>query len=85
MIESFDKDVIFKYRDIFKEHYYNRLIGNGVSYDRSEYEIDFKNATHYFPFFVAMWFGTISEDELIDKKFPQEFIQRLFSFIIYNN
>ena len=85
MIESFDKDVICEYRDIFKEHYYNRLIENGVSYDRSEYETDFKNAIHYFPFFVAMWFGTISEDELIDKSFPQEFIQRLFSFIIYKN
>lgn len=84
MIESFDKDVIREYRDIFKEHYYNRLIENGVTYDRCDYETDFKNATHYFPFFVAMWFGTISEDELIDKSFPQGFIQRLFSFISYN-
>jgi len=84
MIESFDKDVICEYRDVFKEHYYNQLIENGVSYDRCDYETDFKNASHYFPFFVAMWFGTISEDELIDKSFPQEFIQRLFSFISYN-
>ena len=83
MIESFNTEIIQKYRDIFKEHYYTKLIENGVVYDRSEYETDFKNATHYFPFFVAMWFGTISEDELIDKSFPQEFIQKLFSFISY--
>ena len=84
MIESFDKDTILEYRDLFKEHYYTRLCENGVVYDRSEYETDFKNAIHYFPFFVAMWFGTISEDELIDKSFPREFIQKLFSFISNN-
>jgi thiamine kinase-like enzyme len=84
MIESFDKDTIRQYRDLFKEHYYTRLCENGVVYDRSEYETDFKNAIHYFPFFVAMWFGTISEDELIDKSFPREFIQKLFSFISNN-
>lgn len=39
------------------------------------------NATKYFPFFVAIWFGTVDEDELIDKNFPFFFIQRLFNFL----
>jgi hypothetical protein len=47
---------------------------------KNDYETDFINASYYFPFFVAIWFGTISEDELIDKSFPFEFIKKLFNF-----
>ena len=45
-----------------------------------EYEKDFINSICYYPFFVAIWFGTLNEDELIDKKFPSEFINKLFNF-----
>jgi len=80
MIESFDADRMKVWKGLLKEYYYVKVSERGVKYDRVYYEKDFENAAHYFPFFVAMWFGTISDDELIDKNFPYFFIQRLFSF-----
>ena len=82
MIESFEIETINKYKNIFKDYYYVKLLENGVqNYTQSEYNDDFKNSIKYFPFFVAIWFGTVNEDELIDKNFPFFFIQRLFNFI----
>jgi|688.fasta_scaffold34966_4 beta-phosphoglucomutase-like phosphatase (HAD superfamily)/choline kinase len=81
MIESFDTHKMKLYKALFKEYYYVKLIQNGiVNYSRDEYDEDFTNASYYFPFFVAIWFGTLNEDELIDKHFPCEFITRLFNF-----
>ena len=82
MIESFEINTINRYKNIFKEYYYIKLIENGVNdYNIEDYNKDFNNAICYFPFFVAIWFGTVDEDELIDKNFPFFFIQRLFNFI----
>jgi thiamine kinase-like enzyme len=82
MIESFDIETINKYKNLFKEYYYVKLIEFGVnSYSMDEYQIDFDYSIKYFPFFVAIWFGTLNEDELIDKNFPFFFIQKLFNFI----
>jgi HAD superfamily hydrolase (TIGR01509 family) len=82
MIESFEIETINKYKNIFKDYYYVKLLENGVkNYNIDEYDIDFNNSIKYFPFFVAIWFGTINEDELLDKNFPFFFIQRLFNFI----
>jgi HAD superfamily hydrolase (TIGR01509 family) len=80
MIESFDTNKMKNYKQLFKEYYYVKIIENEIDYVRKDYERDFINASYYFPFFVAIWFGTINEDELIDKNFPREFIQRLFNF-----
>jgi HAD superfamily hydrolase (TIGR01509 family) len=83
MIESFDISKMKIYKNMFKEYYYIKLIENGVvDYLKTDFETDFENASYYFPFFVAMWFGTISEDELIDKDFPVNFIKKLFNFYI---
>jgi len=82
MIESFEIETINKYKILFKEYYYLKLLENGVeNYLLNEYNKDFEYAIYYFPFFVAIWFGTVNEDELIDKNFPFFFIQRLFNFI----
>jgi hypothetical protein len=82
MIESFEIETINKYKNIFKDYYYIKLLENGVkNYNADEYDIDFNNSIKYFPFFVAIWFGTINEDELLDKNFPFFFIQKLFNFI----
>ena len=82
MIESFNVDKLNLYFDMFKKYYYIKLSEFGVNnYSYSDYEVDFKNAACYFPYFVAMWFGTLSEDELIDKNFPYFFIIRLFNFL----
>jgi len=82
MIESFEIETINKYKNIFKEYYYYKLLEKGVqNYSKEEYNLDFYNAVRYFPFFVAIWFGTIQEDELIDKNFPFFFIHKLFNFL----
>jgi beta-phosphoglucomutase-like phosphatase (HAD superfamily)/LysM repeat protein len=81
MIESFDTKKMKLYKLLLKEYYYLKLVENGVkNYSKEEYEIDFINASYYFPFFVAIWFGTMNEDELIDKHFPMEYIKKLFTF-----
>jgi len=82
LIESFDIENIKINFPIFKNYYYRKLIENGVlNYSFNDYEIDLKNAVCYFPFFVAIWFGTVPQDELIDKNFPFFFIQKLFFFL----
>jgi sugar-phosphatase len=82
MIESFEIKTINQYKNIFKDYYYVKLKEYGViNYSREDYEKDFQNSIYYFPIFVAFWFGTLNEDELIDKNFPFFFIQRLYNFI----
>jgi hypothetical protein len=81
MIESFTPDKIALLFPIFKQYYYVQLIENGIKdYSFEEYEKDFRNAAYYFPFFVAVWFGTVPTDDLIDLNFPYFYIQRLFNF-----
>ena len=81
MIESFDTDTMRNYQTICKDYYYLQLLERGVTqYSRIEYETDFALAAKYFPFFVAIWFGTVDEEDLIDKQFPATFIQKLFAF-----
>lgn len=82
MIESFNIKKIKYCKSLFKDYYYIKLIENGIDYSREEYDEDFIYASYYFPFFVAIWFGTLNEDELIDKNFPNQFIKRLFNFYI---
>jgi hypothetical protein len=38
---------------------------------------------YYIPIFTSVWFGTISQDELIDKNFPYFLITKLFYLIDY--
>jgi hypothetical protein len=82
LIESFEIDNIKLFFPIFKNYYYIKLSENGISnYSFAEYETDLKNAACYFPFFVAVWFGTTPQDELIDKNFPFFFITKMFLFL----
>ena len=65
-----------------KNYYYKKLIENGVNdYSYLDYENDLKDAISYFPFFVAVWFGTTPQEELIDVNFPFFLIQKLFYFL----
>ena len=83
LIESFDVETIRKYKPLFKQHYYLKLQENGVlHYSVEEYNRDFDNAIFYFPLFVAVWFGTLDPDELLDKDFPTIFIKQLFNFMV---
>ena len=82
MIESFEINVIQKYNNIFKEYYYIEL--NNNNYKKDDFENDFKAAICYFPFFVAIWFGTLPKEDLIDINFPFFFIQKMFNFLENN-
>ena len=81
MIESFNVEIINTTNTMIFEYYYAKLREFGITnYDKTEYIKDIQYASYYFPFFVAMWFGTLNDDELIDKNFPFFFIQRLLNF-----
>ena len=84
IIESFD---IINIRNIFnlsKNYYYVKCIEYGISnYSYDEYEKDIYYAFCYIPFFTSIWFGTIPQDELIDKNFPYFFINKYFYLINY--
>jgi HAD superfamily hydrolase (TIGR01509 family) len=85
IIESFNKETINKYSVLFKHYYYIQLLENGIlNYSFKEYEHDFNLSICYYPFFVAIWFGTTPDEDLIDVNFPFFFIQKLFYFIETN-
>ncbi len=82
MIESFKKETMNHMFDLFRQYYYVKLMEMGVKgYTQEDYNRDFAMAACYYPFFVAIWFGTTPEDDLIDKNFPYFFIQKLFDFL----
>jgi HAD superfamily hydrolase (TIGR01509 family) len=82
MIESFSGESMDKYFYIFREMYYVKLLENEIKgYSHEEYLKDFENAAYYFPFFVAVWFGTTSTEDLIDVNFPYFFILKYLHFL----
>ena len=78
IIESFEVDNIIKFYNLFINYYYIKINEHITDYTMQEYKQDIKDSICYFPFFVAIWFGTVSPDELIDKNFPFFFIKKLF-------
>jgi len=82
IIESFDIENSIRIFNILKEYYYKKLVEYGVkNYSYQEYETDLYYSICYIPFFTSVWFGSISQDELIDKNFPYFFITKLFHLI----
>jgi beta-phosphoglucomutase-like phosphatase (HAD superfamily)/choline kinase len=90
MIESFDSSFITKYAFLIKEYYYAKFLEycnkdkeekNKINYSKEEYNKDFIYSIFYFPFFVTVWFGTLPQEDLIDKNFPFFFIQKFIHFI----
>lgn len=79
MMESFSIENIRTYRDLFKMYYYIKLKENNVDYSQDSYHRDFEAAICYFPLFVAVWFGTTPNEDLIDVSFPFLFIQKFVS------
>jgi thiamine kinase-like enzyme len=79
IIESFEIDNLKSIFFITKYYYYKKLQEYGViNYSFEEYETDIYEAICYIPFFTGVWFGTIPQDELIDKNFPYFFINKMF-------
>lgn len=81
IIESFDVAHVSRYLELFKEYYYTKLCEGGViSYSKAQFLEDCDSAVCCFPFFVAIWFGTMPIEQLLDVNFPGIFIQKLFHF-----
>ena len=82
IIESFDIKNIKSVFSISKEYYYKKIVKYGVTnYSTEDYEKDINDALMYIPFFTSIWFGTIPQDELIDKNFPYFLICKMFYLI----
>jgi len=81
LVESvdFDKDL---YEDII-QYYYNIIISNGIDYSYSNYIKDLNNSLSLFPFTVAVWFNTEDKNNLTDKDFPLNFLNKLMKY--YNH
>jgi HAD superfamily hydrolase (TIGR01509 family) len=79
IIESFDIDNIEDVFKMTKSYYYMKLREYGVvNYTRDQYDNDLYDALCYIPFFTSVWFGTVPQDELIDKNFPYFLISKMF-------
>ncbi len=82
IIESFDIDNSIRIFNMLKEYYFKKLYEYGVkNYSYEEYETDLYYSICYIPFFTSIWFGSMQQDELIDKNFPYFFITKLFNLI----
>jgi beta-phosphoglucomutase-like phosphatase (HAD superfamily) len=82
LIESFEIEKIKEYHTLIREYYFIKCKEYGIKkYTINEYKKDFVYSIFYFPLFVSIWFGTLSQDDLIDKNFPYFFIQK-FLFIL---
>ena len=67
---------------LLKHYYYKKILEYGViNYTFEEYENDIYDAICYIPFFTSVWFGTIPQDDLIDKNFPYFLITKMFYLI----
>ena len=86
IIESFDVNKFIYLKDLFLNYYYAKIKEEIKDYDYLSFKKDIINSASYYPFFVAIWFGTTPEEDLIDKNFPFFFIQKVFTFleIIYD-
>ena len=82
IIESFDIINVKITFNLLKNYYYKKLIEYGITnYSFEQYENDIYDAICYIPFFTSVWFGTIPQDELIDKNFPYFLISKMFYLI----
>ena len=79
IIESFDIVNINIIYNLAINYYYKKLMEYGVkNYSYEEYKRDLYDAICYIPFFTAIWFGSIPQDELIDPNFPFFLISKMF-------
>jgi beta-phosphoglucomutase-like phosphatase (HAD superfamily)/dTDP-glucose pyrophosphorylase len=82
MIESLNVSNRNKNQNVLLDHYYAKLLEYGVTnYTLEEFRNDVFFSICHFPFFVAIWFGTVDADDLIDKEFPFIFIQNYFNLL----
>ena len=86
LVEGFEIEECRRLEPIAKEHYHAALVARGVTdYSRDDLDRDWKLACMHFPFYVAMWFGTTPDENLVDADFPRRFVPRAFDAILRNN
>ena len=84
IIESFDIEHLEIMYELFTNYYYIKLKENNIIYySYQEYQCDLKDAICYVPYFTSIWFGSVKQDELIDKNFPYFFITKLGYLLEY--
>ena len=85
LIESFTPTRLQQIYRILMDYYYIQLQEQGVdaSYSYDAFMTDVTFAACYFPLFVAVWFGTTKEEDLVDVNFPFFFIQRYDAFLMH--
>ena len=78
IIESFDIEHLEIMYELLTNYYFIKLKENNIiHYSYEEYQNDLKDAICYVPYFTSVWFGSVEQDELIDKNFPYFFITKL--------
>ena len=55
------------------------------NYTLDNLDRDWKLACLHMPFYVAMWFGTTADEQLVDPGFPRRFVPRAFDAILRND
>ena len=81
LIESFDVvNMTGALKEYMLSYYFLLIHKEHANYTYTEFQNDVRMSSYYFPFFVAVWFGSVDSDSLLDKNFPFFFIQRLFHF-----
>ena len=82
IIESFDIDQLLLVYELFTKYYYIKLKENNIiHYSYEEYQCDLRDALCYVPYFTSIWFGSLEQDEMIDKNFPYFFITK-FAYLL---
>mmetsp|Transcript_4220 Transcript_4220/g.10949 ORF Transcript_4220/g.10949 Transcript_4220/m.10949 type:complete len:380 (-) Transcript_4220:16-1155(-) len=85
IVEGYDVETCTKLEPKVKAAYLAALHAEGVTgYDAADLEHDWALATMHFPFYVAMWFGTTADDQLVDPDFPRRFVPRAFDAMLRN-
>eukprot|EP01062_Namystynia_karyoxenos_P023925 TRINITY_DN19283_c0_g1_i1.p1 TRINITY_DN19283_c0_g1~~TRINITY_DN19283_c0_g1_i1.p1 ORF type:complete len:413 (+),score=107.14 TRINITY_DN19283_c0_g1_i1:93-1331(+) len=80
VVEGYTEEECARLEPIIKAGYLESLRRHGVTdYSAEELDRDWKIAMMYFPFYVAMWFGTVADEDLVDPSFPRRYAPRCFT------
>ncbi|KAJ1450850.1 kinase-like domain-containing protein [Pelagophyceae sp. CCMP2097] len=85
LVEGYEIDECRRLEPLVMRHYHASLVQRGVTdYSFEHLKRDWKLACMHFPFYVAMWFGTTPDENLVDPDFPRRFVPRAFDAILRN-
>ena len=85
LIEGYEVEECRRLEPIVMAHYHSSLMQRGVTnYTFDDLRRDWKLACMHFPLYVALWFGTTADEDLVDPSFPRRFVPRAFDAILRN-